>query len=54
MNLYRATLSSDQGPYTLRVYADSEEAAIRMILAAENCPLCGIKSIKLIPKETPK
>lgn len=42
---YRALLLTDAGPYYLAVYASGKDAAVRMIMQAENCPRRAISKI---------
>ena len=43
---YKATLTSDQGKHTINLLCSSIERAKEMIMEAESCPECAIKSIE--------
>ena len=43
---FKIELSTDRGPYFISVFAKDIEAAINMIMTAENCPERAIKQIK--------
>lgn len=47
---YLVTLNADQGRFVLDVVASSKEAAMKIVMKAEGCPVHAIRSIVLSPK----
>jgi hypothetical protein len=40
---FYANLTHDKGQTMIRIQATSKETAVKIIMAAENCPECAIK-----------